>query len=481
MERSFYNEDFEQLLKEKADQYKMYPSDNVWKGIHHSLHSRRKWYWLGFALLLSGVSYYGIHSLLSPAPPKQIAKNNNSNIVSGSSTKETSKKSIQNAVIVPFSIPGSSGRLSGKDLSRSSETDKLLNTDNGWNITSLNNSPDVVAGLSESAKIVDLYADRMGIPSGKEANLQFFTTGIFPSNENKDLSTNTSLISGSSDAENVEKKVVEAAIENEDHQRINWLQEFALHELVVPRTKRISWQIAFSPTMNFRKLTGSSNSNMESLVKNVPIALNIEEDLNNLVNHKPALGFELGSHMLYAINKDVTFKVGLQFNYSRYDIQAYSSNSSDRATITLNSVSRHSVDSLTSYTHISNFGGDATQDLQNQYFQLSAPIGLEYRLLGNKKLQIFLAGTVQPTYLMNRNTYLITTDYKNYTHEPSLVRRWNLNTSAEAFVSYKTGGVRWQVGPQFRYQVLSSYANEYPIKEYLIEYGIKIGVSKTIR
>jgi hypothetical protein len=92
-----------------------------------------------------------------------------------------------------------------------------------------------------------------------------------------------------------------------------------------------------------------------------------------------------------------------------------------------------------------------------------------------------VAGTFQPTYLLNRNSYLITTDYKNYTREPSLVRRWNVNAGVETYVAYNTGTVRWQLGPQFRYQMLSTYQNKYPIKEYLMEYGFKIGVSKTIR
>ena len=33
-------------MKENADQYRMYPSEKVWKGIHSSLHTRRRWYGL---------------------------------------------------------------------------------------------------------------------------------------------------------------------------------------------------------------------------------------------------------------------------------------------------------------------------------------------------------------------------------------------------------------------------------------------------
>jgi hypothetical protein len=74
-----------------------------------------------------------------------------------------------------------------------------------------------------------------------------------------------------------------------DQKRINWLQENAVYELTRPKLKRISWQITASPTMNYRKLTGNKNANLASDVKNIPIALNIEGDIDNLVNHNPAV------------------------------------------------------------------------------------------------------------------------------------------------------------------------------------------------
>jgi hypothetical protein len=267
----------------------------------------------------------------------------------------------------------------------------------------------------------------------------------------------------------------------DDNRRINWLQEYAVYDLSPFKPQRVSWQISFAPTMNYRKLTGRDNANMQSSARNIPIALSIEGDLDKLVNHKPALGFELGSYVVYSLSHNLALKGGLQFNYSRYEIQAYSS-ATERATIALNSINGlSSPSSISNLTQLRNFGGYAVQEIQNQYFQLSVPLGVEINILGSKKLQLGVAGTVQPTYLLNRNTYLISSDYKNYTKEPSLVRRWNVNTSAETFVSYKTAGLKWQAGPQIRYQLFSSYTDKYPIKEYLIEYGVKIGVTKTIR
>ena len=232
--------------------------------------------------------------------------------------------------------------------------------------------------------------------------------------------------------------------------------------------------------MNYRTLKGSNDPSNVKTNTPVPQAPDIAGNLDQLVNHKPALGFELGSNILYAVNKTVTLKTGLLFNYARYDIQAFSSSTSEPAVIALNSSYGIATGQVTAYTRYRNFDGKTVENLNNQYFQLSVPLGLEINLLGNEKLQVGVAGTVQPTYLLNRNIYLITTDFK-YATEPSLVRKWNINTSAEAFISYKAGDLKWQVGPQLRYQLLSSYIKEYPIRENLFQYGIKIGVTKTIR
>ena len=43
MERRFDMSDFEQSLKDHADQFKMTPSKRVWNGIYNNLHPGSKW------------------------------------------------------------------------------------------------------------------------------------------------------------------------------------------------------------------------------------------------------------------------------------------------------------------------------------------------------------------------------------------------------------------------------------------------------
>jgi outer membrane protein with beta-barrel domain len=266
----------------------------------------------------------------------------------------------------------------------------------------------------------------------------------------------------------------------EDKKQLDWLQDHATQHLAPVKQHKTNWQIYFSPTVNYRTLSGGNVADSRSTVQNVPISLIHYGSANDFVDHTPAVGYEIGGSLLYRLTRNLSLKAGLQFNYSSYFIRAYSS-TPELATITLNPYYGYYADSITAYTSVRNFSGKNRENLQNRYYELSVPIGLEMRVLGNGKLQFNIAGTIQPSYLLNSNNYLLSTDYAYYTKEPSLFRRWNVNGGLEAFVSYQIGGLRWQIGPQFRYQFLSTYTGNYPLKENLMEYGIKIGISKVIR
>jgi hypothetical protein len=110
---------------------------------------------------------------------------------------------------------------------------------------------------------------------------------------------------------------------------------------------------------------------------------------------------------------------------------------------------------------------------------ISMPIGLDYKLFGNKMLNFSIASTIQPTYVLNSSAYLISTNLRNYAKAPNLNRRWNINTGMEANVNFQKGSYRWSVGPQFRYQLLHSFTDRYPIKENLYDIGVRVGIMKT--
>lgn len=452
MDRNHYRDEMEDLIREKADQYKMYPSDRVWKEINRSLHPRRKWYWIGFAVLLSGIGFYSVNELLEPLQPAKMA------IAPPEASSQSSNTELPGDIL-PFKAPENEKTfLSSPFIPMQSDL--------------------TVNDLRTTAIILPIRPDQPLLKDGA-----IFNQIAMPSDPS---GSGVGIIRQMLPAANPENPVASSVpnrVEMDealDRDRMKMIEHYAIFELEPPKTNRFSLQFSFSPTVSYRRMTGKNDASLLSDIVNIPNALNIRGDVNKLVNHMPAPGLEMGTSLLYTVNKNLRVKAGLQFNYSRYSIKAYDT-PGEIATIALNNRSGIPSRALYNLSRIRNFGGDSEVDFQNQYFQFSAPVGIELRVAGNKKLQLSVATTIQPTYLLNGDSYMITTDYKNYTQQPSLVRRWNMHTGAEAFISYQSSTVRWQVGPQFRYQLLSSFVKEYPVKENLMEYGVKIGVTKTLK
>jgi hypothetical protein len=137
-----------------------------------------------------------------------------------------------------------------------------------------------------------------------------------------------------------------------------------------------------------------------------------------------------------------------------------------------------SINALSYYRNSNGF--DRTW-LRNSHMMVSVPVGFEASLFGNRRVRFNVASTIQPTYVLNNKSYMISTNLKNYAQEPALYRNWNLNAGAEAYLSVDAGTYRWVMGPQMRYQLLSSYKEDYPIREHLVDYGFKIGIQKTLK
>ena len=75
-ERIIFDDEFEKQLKEKADQFKMYPSDKVWNEVYSSLHTRRRKFVAGMTFLIGSILILAGSQLIFPsrnATPKPIA------------------------------------------------------------------------------------------------------------------------------------------------------------------------------------------------------------------------------------------------------------------------------------------------------------------------------------------------------------------------------------------------------------------------
>src|SRR5215469_5485154 len=220
------------------------------------------------------------------------------------------------------------------------------------------------------------------------------------------------------------------------------------------KNKRFALQFTLAPMISYRKLSANKSFIQSASANNSPSSYAPLYDVNSVVTHKPDLGLEFGLTSKYALASNFKIRAGLQFNISRYAIKAFNS-SYEVAKIDLKG--SRGVDSLSILTTHRNFNGYKSDWLQNYYFEISMPVGVEVNIMGDHRVQFGVAGTIQPTYALGDRAYLLSTEYKNYAEVPWLTRRWNVSTGLETFVSYSSKKINWQVGPEVRYQLLSSF------------------------
>ncbi|HEV2353898.1 MAG TPA: hypothetical protein VGR89_06635 [Puia sp.] len=561
-ESNFHSDDFEELIREKTEQYKMYPSENVWKSVHNALHTRRKWYMGSMAFLVTGILLFSGRELLfsghtsrklaasaasgdnlpaDAARPVQTPDNNRNNFVrvraaSGStaagrhSTASGASASTMDDQDQPYNhltitishpvvsqpdlsdllshavrLPGAAPTLIAvagempEPAPKTPESDQAGMPDgwlarNGSGNAAGHHSADAsretaaVAGSRETGRemVTDDAAIRGVLESLSARGRQTERPGAAVRGTHQ--AQRGAVVANIRNSAGAAKATTEEAGEESDAARVNWLHDYAVYTLP-PSPSRGRWflQLNLAPTINFRSLSGGSMASSKQSTG--PIGNLRSANGQNWVDQSPGLGVGFGGNLLYRATRNLTLKVGIQFDYSRYKMIAYTTppqqqqQGSSYRTPLGNFLY---MDSLFGAQPVSVNGGPMLPNpvqatLYNDYFQLSAPVGFELRILGNERLQFNIGATVQPSYLLNTNAYVVTADYTSYTKEPSAFRRWNLTGGVEAFLSYQTGPIRWQVGPEFHYQFFSTYnSGPYPISENLRGYGLKIGIAKPL-
>lgn len=418
--RTYSTDELEQLLKEKTDQYVIYPSDAVWKNLHKKIQPSQT------RTILSAFVVFLIAACTSVFFNEQkIPKYT----PAGASLAYQLTESNWEKTLPPVSITGNGG-LKQYLVSAAEPRNTLISV-----------QPSNTEDPNDTIHTMPLR-----LPS---------------------LTTINKLLAHSEKIQHKGKKP--GILESLSH----------VFEKAKQIGKVAKWQFYFSPTVGYRTLKGLSsdvryqyNSNLYNT--NSLFATNVID----AVYHRPAIGFELGAAMLFPINKKISIKIGLQSNYNEYHILA-SRGLPEIATYGMNNLGNayYPINAVSNYRNGENY--TLPIKLRNERFMISMPIGLDYKIMGSNKLYFSIASTVQPTYVLNSSAYLISTNLKNYAKAPNLNRRWNINTGLEANININKGSYKWSVGPQLRYQLLHSFTNKYPIKENLYDIGIRMGIMKT--
>ena len=434
MKKNFTPENFEDFLRQSADGLRMRPSVQVWKGVSSHLNKRRRRFEFIIGAFIIAISTFGYFIIEQPG---SVTKPSPSGTIKSSASQEN------------FAIVNKGIHTTATYSQNTIAASKNKNITTSHTHTVVSTSP-----VTNN----EMEAQQLGAINPTE----FSPTIIDSYFEN-----------------NSDTQAPETAQDNKPGVKYPLTIESVTNSFKPFKLKKkVGFQFYFTPTVSYRKLGENKSFLRSQPVTNPNYTPALIYDVNTVVTHKPNIGFELGMAAKYPLTRNLKLLGGLQFNVNRYDIKAYTSFTSSVATIMFNGRTNNRPDSLNTYSGYSNSTTGYKSDwLQNYYIQIAAPFGVEMKLSGNDKVQFGVATTVQPTYVLGDRAFMISTDYKSYVEVPQLVRRWNVNTSLETFVGYSTGKLNWQVGPQVRYQLLSSFINKYPVKENLFDFGLKVGVS----
>lgn len=441
MERFMYQDDsFEQVLKQRADEYRMYPSDQSWDVIYQRLHQPARFRW-------KLASFFTI-TLLSAGLWVSVNQHE-VNIVTGNLTPLT-QAAVQSKSNV-YTIPAKQNRsliiaavqkpMIQKDIQQITEQQQTVTTANveeptkeviaPFEETTQNNEPTLTATGAQELKTISL------LPAG-----DFTATAKDP-------------------VALMQETVTEEPDNNQTDADLNY-------EVNVPviTTKKPEKQFQYyiTPSTSYRVLVTENRYNFGNI-----------RDPRSAIIHQPFLGLEIGAAYIKPISKTVAFTSGVQINFTSYVVTG-SKFSPEVATVTLSPFRN-----IQRVTSLRTSNGYFDENIFNKTLQVSVPLGVRMDIVEGNRFAWNVSTTLQPTYLITATGYMVTNDYKNYIKAPELLKSFNINYGFETFVRIKSKNSEFQLGPQLRYQLLSNAKASYPIKEHLVDYGIKFGFIKNLK
>ncbi|MFZ9719298.1 MAG: hypothetical protein ACO3BD_08065, partial [Chitinophagaceae bacterium] len=351
MERDFNRDDFESMLKRKADEYSMYPAEGVWENIEKELHSRPGAYSLkSSAITLMLLCFISVipssyQQRFSPVEPWKVAAMlaegetdvSPNTVASIRPTKKISTPSITKASII------ADAPAQGVEMTPVIITEKQVFDVDAEEIPASqevapierNITTDAILSFSNTLKGEELEMPDFSNMISKQIELN-------DNDEKAEAKTENNLIQNLTDAErNYEVKVP---------------------IITRPTNKELAYH--FTPSISYRALQTPTSFTFGNL---------LPQDPDNAVKHNPALGVEFGIRVLSPISEKVKFISGIQINYTSYDVLAYSSFPQ------MTTVRMSGFNNIQRISNLRTNGGATEKDLLNKTLQVSIPLGLQFR------------------------------------------------------------------------------------------------------
>jgi hypothetical protein len=499
MKNPLHKDDFETYLHKQVKDHRMYPADQIWRNIQKEIHGEGRWpaltYISIFIITALAISTMMVkpeerlykNTIVYP-PQKEEAgsekeKGNDRNAMEAAPvqyayTDKITQQTMQSVSEVIIARREEQAALQPRAIAKESllsDQDKSVHDVNMPGVLTTAKVPVkqpestqtviVTDAKDKSAETITQYA-----AAKRPASRYFSTLGLQSLADLKKPSDNSS----------------SSSYNNDDFWRNYPL--LSTNDLWRKKLSKFSFQFYITPSVSSRRLTDANGKTAQSYTA-IPRATNYQLDINHVVEHRPSMGAEVGFALGYKLTNTLTAKAGLQFNVRQYGIRAYTIPIADPSSggvpeNTTGTTMPDEENTDNSYLTSAGNASVASQQvvLNNRYYEIAIPLSIDWRIMAseNGRLTINASASLQPTYTFDKEPFVITTDYKSYADGASIMRNWNLNSNVEAYISYKIGPFRWQLGPQFRYQHFSTYSNIYPIREHLLDYGVKLGFTKSL-
>ncbi len=474
--KNYQDDEFEQLLQDEVKNHRMYPSDHVWNNIRTEIHGNQTWPALTFIALFIICGLTVSTLMMSPSaerilsiasvelkPVKTIARTNQ---ITPKESTSSYLGIIEPQHFTDYTVTTITNNQLRENAYLKSENISLTNAE--FTVSIEKTSPTTLNRNSA-----------FELPKNTTSNN---ANTIEPLNLNT-VSPNEELFESK---ELVIPDLLKSIPDNQAPIELGteYLKNIVPITTTIPwkKVSRVGFQFYVTPSKSYRSLSDvavkeviqpSTVSNTNT--QNVPLGLNYSANVNDIVRHRPSMGIEVGFAALYNITNKLKFKTGIQLNVRQYHIETFKTISSPSS---LSLINNNGIQTINLFSNYNNNAGYKSEQLNNQTYQVSIPVGIQWELIKGNRIGLNAEASVQPTLSINNNTFLLSTDYKNYTDGNSFIRKWNINTSLGINISYKSGANLWQIGPQIRYQHLPTYSNQYPIKEHLMDYGIRLGITR---
>ncbi|HWB26917.1 MAG TPA: hypothetical protein VG738_15645 [Chitinophagaceae bacterium] len=497
MKNPLDRDDFEIFLEEEVNQHRMYPSDHVWRNIQQEIHGYKKWPALTVitlfvisALVVGTVLIKPQHQTIisvadnaaqktaEVADKQPIAENAQEHFSSVHITQQTIEKvtadiditdNLQTAFTsynnnIPQLLPADYSTVSSPDNFITPNIPAIpVNIASNTGRQAVNKD----AGVNTPKNTAPVINWMNMIPNGNltyDGLVALNIPGVTVKHRSASGSFMFSLFN--------KLQTSSLNLENNFSEPVHKSFSFK------PKSRRFDFSFYATPSISYRKLTFNQGVPGNFYVSGIPYNADYKVDLSRAIRNKPAAGYEVGAALGYKLNDVLTLRGGFQFNMREYDIVAYKQNSDASSFSTFPGAIPGGVD-VSNQTSTSINQGDKVV-LPNRYYQIAMPLGIDVTGWKSGRLAWGVATSIQPTYIFDKDPFIITSDYKNYVDGSKLVRNWNVNAAFDTYISYATGQFKWQLGPQFRYQLLSTLSGNYPTREHLLDYGIKIGFVKSL-